>query len=76
MFTVEEGAWELVEEAINEYEEHFDSIFPIYEYLDMASNKEYDVSVEGSKKLINFITRRIEEDNPVDIPLGYEDRTY
>ena len=76
MFTVEEGAWELVEEAINEYEEHFDSIFPIYEYLDMASNKEYDVSVEGSKKLINFITGRIVEDNPVDIPLGYEDRTY
>lgn len=76
MFTAEDGAWKLIDSATKKYEEHFGKDFPIYEYMDVTQNDDFDFSVEGSKRLEKFINRRIEANKPVQIPKGYEDRVY
>lgn len=76
MFRVEDGVGYMVDDAQDKYERHFNKIFPLYEYVDMMIDGDYDISVAGAKRLSTFIDGRIEADAPVEIPEGYEDRLY
>lgn len=76
MFRAEDGAWEIIEKGVGKYKNHFDSIFPVYEYTNMTSGNGYDFSVDGAERLSNFIDDRIKQNNPVAVPDGYEDRLY
>lgn len=76
MFLWQDGASEIVESAIDRYEGYFDESFPLYEYIDMTKDKEFDFSLKGAKKLSEFIDKRIEDNKPVPIPEGYEERLY
>lgn len=76
MFSVEDGSEKIVNDATEKYEKHFGKTFPLYEYIHMTKDKTYDFSLEGSKKLSNFINKRIEDNKPVPIPEGYEERVY
>lgn len=76
MFSFEEGAGKIIDRAVSKYERHFDAIFPIHEYSEVTANEDYDFSLDGSKKLADFIDQRIKGNNPVPIPEGYEDRVY
>ncbi|MCO5404442.1 hypothetical protein [Enterococcus faecalis] len=76
MFSAEDGAMALIEPAVEKYESHFGKTFPLYEYIDMTQSEGWDFSVEGGKKLTAFIEERIKNDDPVEIPADYEDRTY
>ncbi|MGX6979146.1 hypothetical protein ACWN8V_07785 [Vagococcus elongatus] len=67
---------ELVEKAILKYKEYFKQPFPFYEYTHITENNEYDVSVEGAKRLTRFIHDLIEKNTPVEIPDGYFERKY
>lgn len=76
MFSSEEGAYSIIEDAISKYEEHFDLDFPIYEYIHITKNDHYDFSVAGAKKLGKFIDQRIEKNDPVNVPEDYYERRY
>ena len=76
MFTFETGAGELIEKAVGKYESHFDSMFPLYEFMRLTSEGEYDFSIAGAKRLEKFIDGRIKDNKPVKIPAGYENRKY
>jgi len=76
MFSAEGGAMDIVGKAVDKYEKHFDEVFPLYEYLNITSNDDYDFSVKGSKQLATFIDGRIDIDKPVAIPDDYNDRMY
>lgn len=76
MFFWEEGSEKIIDDAIEKYEEHFDETFPLYEYIDMTKDKDYDFSLEGSKRFSEFIDKRIADNKPVVIPEGYEERLY
>jgi hypothetical protein len=76
MFSAEDGAWEIINKAINKYETHFENIFPVYEYVKMTSGNGYDFSVSGAKRLSDFIDNQIEQGKPVAIPDDYENRLY
>ncbi|WP_312540921.1 hypothetical protein [Enterococcus sp.] len=76
MFTSEDGAYPLISAAVDKYEAHFDSIFPLYEYINITSENGYDFSVKGATKFEIFIAERIESNEPVEIPEGYEERLY
>ncbi|MFL2071169.1 hypothetical protein ACEN4P_01475 [Marinilactibacillus psychrotolerans] len=76
MFSAEENAMEIINPSVDKYEKHFKEIFPLYEYINITENKDYDFSVSGAKKLNTFIENRIETNDPVKIPKGYEDRVY
>lgn len=76
MFTFEEGVNDTINIAVDKYEKHFSKEFPVYEYLSMTKSKDYDFSVKGSKRLADFIDKRIKANNPVEIPEGYEERLY
>ena len=76
MFTAEDGAWGIIDPAVEKYELHFNMIFPVYEYISITESADYDFSVEGAKRLEKFINKRITANRPVDIPQGYENRVY
>ncbi|WP_332238890.1 hypothetical protein [Sporolactobacillus sp. KGMB 08714] len=76
MFHSEDGAWEIIDKAVEKYENHFNNIFPIYEYVKMTSGNGYDFSVLGAKRLSDFIDNQIKQDKPVAVPDDYEDRLY
>ena len=76
MLSAEEGASEIVNEAIDKYENHFEQIFPFYEYIHITKDEDYDISIHGAKKLFEFIDGCILKDTPVPIPDGYEERMY
>ena len=73
MLYVEEGAEEIFSSALESYFKRFDEKFPYFEYIHITRSGEYDVSVEGAKKLKKFID---ELKKPVKIPEGYEERVY
>lgn len=76
MLFVEDGAAQIMDAAIQEYEDKFETIFPLYEHLDLTRSDGYDVSISGAKNLSAFIETRIKNNDPVEIPEGYEDRVY
>lgn len=76
MFSAEDGAMAIIEPAVEKYETHFSKTFPLYDYIEMTKSDEWDFSVKGGKKLVGFIEERIKNDNPVEVPDDYEDRTY
>ncbi len=76
MFSMEEGALEIINSIMGEYEEKFDAEFPLYEYIEVTRGEGFDFSIKGSTKLKEFINKRIEENEPVDTPEGYFDRIY
>lgn len=36
MFSCEDGAWSIIDDAVKKYEQHFHDEFPIYEYIDVT----------------------------------------
>lgn len=76
MLYVEDGAAQIMNAAIQKYEDKFNVDFPLYEHLDITSSDEYDVSISGANSLAEFIETRIKNNDPVEIPEGYEDRVY
>ena len=76
MFNWEKDAETIIDIAMDKYEEHFKESFPLYEYLELTQNDEYDFSLRGSKRLSDFIDDRIRDNKPVAIPEGYEERLY
>ena len=76
MLYVEDGAAQIMNAAIQKYEDKFKDDFPLYEHLDITSGDGYDVSISGANSLAEFIETRIKNNNPVEIPEGYEDRVY
>lgn len=76
MFTSEEGAWDVIEKAVNKYEKQFLEEFPVYEYTNITTGKGFDFSIKGAVKLSEFIDERIKNNKPVDIPEGYNKRIY
>jgi hypothetical protein len=73
---VEDGAAQIMDAAIYKYEDEFEIDFPLYEYLDITRGDGYDISISGAKSLAAFIETRIKNNDPVEIPQGYEDRVY
>ena len=76
MFSMEDGALDIINQSLNEYEKKFDAEFPLYEYIDITKGNGFDFSVEGTERLKGFINERIETNKPVDVPEGYFDRLY
>lgn len=76
MFSFEERVSDIIDPAVDRYESHFKTEFPLYEFKEMTKSKDYDFSIEGSKKLAEFIEERIKLNKPVEIPEGYEERLY
>lgn len=76
MLSVEDGAALIMNATIQKYEDKFEVDFPLYEHLDLTRGDGYDVSISGAKSLAAFIETRIKNNDPVEIPEGYEDRMY
>ncbi|MCV3315844.1 hypothetical protein NVV78_07805 [Pediococcus ethanolidurans] len=76
LFSAEDGASKILNEALDRYEQHFKEGFPIYEYINITSNDDYDISISGVKKLADFISKRIEINLPVEVPKDYWERMY
>ncbi|TWK08605.1 hypothetical protein CHCC20442_4318 [Bacillus licheniformis] len=76
MFSWEKDAGERIDKATKKYEDHFGESFPLYEYLDLTSDDEFDFSKEGAKRLEIFINKRIKDDKPVHVPPDYHERLY
>lgn len=78
MFSFEDGAGDIIDAAVDRYENYFGEIFPLHEdeYASKTEGNGYDFSLSGSKKLADFIDQRIKENKPVLVPNGYENRDY
>lgn len=76
MFSAEDGAWKIIDAAVEKYENHFDAIFPVYEYTEITSTIDYDFSLKGAKRLSAFIDEQIRRNSPVEVPKDYENRVY
>lgn len=76
LFSAEDGASEILNEALDRYEQHFKEGFPTYEYINITSNNDYDISISGVKKLADYINKRIEINLPVEVPKDYWERMY
>ncbi|EPI05056.1 coenzyme F420 hydrogenase domain protein [Enterococcus faecalis 13-SD-W-01] len=76
MFTSEEGAYPIINEAVDKYEKHFKQSFPLYEYIYVTKDKNYDFSISGAKKLSKLINGRIQSNKAVDVPPDYNERLY
>lgn len=76
MFSAEDGAMEIIEQAIEKYELHFGKVFPLYEYTEMTRSDDNDFSVVGGEMLSKFIDTCIKNEDPVNVPEGYEERLY
>lgn len=76
MFTFENGAGVIINQAVGKYENHFNKKFPLYEYIGTTQSKGYDFSMEGAKRLANVINDAITRNKPVPTPSGYTDRVY
>lgn len=74
MLRIESGM-EIIEAAAEQYQEHFNKEFPLYEYIEIA---EIDgmITKEGAERFKKFIEERIEKDEEVDIPEDYYMRRY
>ena len=76
MFYYERGAAEIVDNAVDKYESHFEERFPIYDFLDMTSSGKYDFSVAGSKRLETFIDERIKAEAKLSVPDNFDKINY
>ena len=76
MFTSEEGAYPVINKAVDKYEKHFNKEFPLYEYIHITKNNQYDFSLSGAKRLSKLINERIWNNEAVDVPLDYHERLY
>lgn len=76
MLFVEDGAAPIMDAAIQKYEDNFNVDFPLYEHLDLTRGDGYDVSISGANSLAAFIETCIKNNDPVEIPEGYEERDY
>ena len=76
MLFVEDGAALIMANAMQKYEDIFNVDFPLYEHLDLTRGDGYDVSISGANNLATFIEKCIKNNDPVEIPEGYEDRVY
>ena len=74
MFRVESGM-EIIEEAVDRYEKHFNKDFPLYEYIEIAEIDE-TITTEGAEKLKKFIEDHIEANEEVYTPEDYDTRIY
>lgn len=76
MFTSEDGAYPIIDTAVNKYENYFGKEFPLYEYVHITKNDRYDFSLKGAERLRTFIDGCIDSNNPVEVPEDYHDRLY
>ena len=76
MLFVEDGAAQIIDAAIQNYADKFETDFPLYEHLNLTRGDGYDVSISGAKSLAKFIGTCIKNNDPVEIPDGYEERLY
>lgn len=76
LFSFEEGSGEIIDRAVEKYEKCFNTEFPLYEHIEITRNQEYDFSLDGAKKLAEFIDETIENGTPVPMPADYFDRNY
>lgn len=76
MFSSEDGAYTIINEATTKYKKHFNAEFPLYEYIHITRNETYDFSVKGANRLSKFIDKCISAENAVLIPVDYEERLY
>lgn len=76
MFSFEYGAEDIIDRAVNKYKNHFDQGFPLYEFIHINREDDYDFSVAGARRLEKYIRKRIQQNKRVPIPEGYYDRVY
>jgi len=76
MFTFEDGAGVIISQATSKYESLFGERFPLYEYIGVTQDDDYDFSLQGAKRLSNVINDAITRNEPVPTPSGYADRVY
>lgn len=76
MFTSEDDALTLINNSVDRYEKHFDLEFPLYEYIHITKNDQYDFSLKGAERFSLFIDDCIKSNLPVKIPSDYHDRLY
>jgi len=76
MLHFEIGASEVLNPVLDAYTEQFGDDFPLYEYLNVTRNDEYDISVTGAKRLVDLIKQSISQNRPVPKPDDYDDRVY
>lgn len=76
MFSAEDGAWDVLNPAIERYSQKFGQEFPVYDYIDWTANEDYDFTLECCKKLAAWIDKQIAKNKAVGIPEGYFDRVY
>lgn len=75
MFSLEDGANECLDPALDRYERKFHDDFPIYlnEYLEITrADTNYSFSIKGCKALSVFIDECIKTNKPVIKPYGYD----
>lgn len=73
MLFIEDGAKDVFSKALESYSERFGEGFPYFEYIHITQSDEYDVSIEGAKRLKQFIDGL---KKPVKTPKEYEERVY
>lgn len=76
MFEFEDGVSSILNPAIEKYENHFNSVFPLYEHINVTQSKDYDFSIEGAERLVKLIDNRIKTNQPVSVPSDYKTRLY
>lgn len=76
MFTAEDGAGEIIDQAMERYEKKFGTGFPLYEHIDLTLSDQYDFSLKGAKRLEKWIDGLIKTNTPAPKPADYDERMY
>lgn len=74
MFWIESGM-DIIEDAVERYEKHFNKKFPLYEYIEIAEIDEM-ITTEGAEKFKKFVEEQIDKDEEVETPEDYDTRRY
>lgn len=75
MFQVEHSAEKLLDDAETNYQRHFHEDFPRYEHIGMAMENGV-VTLDGAQRYAEFLELCIDQNRPVPIPPGYDQRIY
>ncbi|GBD74240.1 hypothetical protein TEHN7126_2217 [Tetragenococcus halophilus subsp. halophilus] len=76
MFTWEDGAKEIIEKSMQQYEEELEDEFPLFAYIKTTENDEYDFSLKGALRLQELINDLIEKEEFAEKPPDYDERIY
>lgn len=76
MFSMEEGALDIINEAIDKYEKHFDIEINMLDLVHITEGDGYDFSVKGAKKLASLIDKHINTNEHINTPEENEQRVY